>query len=110
MRSIERMTDFDVNLETLDLSLLVEPQTVDLMKWVSRFPEVVVDAQNSMEPCTVVQYCFELCHSFSKAYEVLYVKDREYPQAHARLAMYKSTRITLGNAIKMIGLRPLERM
>ncbi len=45
MRSIERMTDFDVHLATLDLSLLVEPQTVDLMKWVSRFPEVVVDAE-----------------------------------------------------------------
>jgi arginyl-tRNA synthetase len=104
------MTDFDVDLEKLDLSLLVEPQTVELLKWISRFPDIVVDSQGTLEPCTVVQYCFELCHAFSKAYEVLYVKDREYELAHARLAMYKSTRITLGNAIKMIGLRPLERM
>lgn len=110
MRSIERMTDFTVDLEKLDLTKLVEPQTTELFRLLAKFPEVIVESQKTLEPCNVVQYCFELCHIFSKAYEVLYVKDREFEVAHARLAMYKATRITLGNALKMIGLRPLERM
>lgn len=110
MRSIERMTDFSVDLENLDLSTLVEPQCIELLRWVAMYPEVVSAAAVNLEPNSIVQYCFELCHAFSKTYEVLYVKDREYSIAHARLAMYKSTRITLGNAIKLIGLVPLERM
>jgi arginyl-tRNA synthetase len=36
--------------------------------------------------------------------------NQERNLADARLLMYWATRITLGNALKMLGLKPLERM
>jgi len=110
LRSIERMTDFTVEIEKLDTTLLVEPQAHALMQLLAKYPEIVSDVQTGLEPCTIVQYSFELCHTFSAVYEKLYVRNQEYPLAHARLALYKCARITLGNALRLLGLRPLERM
>ena len=110
LRSIERMTDFQLDMSKFDASLLVEPQVHLLLVLLSKYPDIVLEVANTLEPSNIVQYCFELCHAFSITYEHLYVKGREFQLANARLALYTCTRITLGNAMRLLGLRPLERM
>lgn len=104
------MTDFALEAEKIDFNLLTEPQAHNLLRMLAKYPEIVLEAHKTLEPCTVVQYCFELCHVVSAAYEALYVKGREQPLAHARLALYVCARVVLGNALRLVGLTPLERM
>lgn len=107
--SIERRSGIEIN-HNADLSLLTEPQAIDLIRTVSQYPDLVKSLLNGYEPCNVVTYAFKLSHDISACFENLWVKGADPAVAEARLLMYWAARTTLGNAMRMLGLRPLERM
>ncbi|KAI8364396.1 hypothetical protein BD560DRAFT_373139 [Blakeslea trispora] len=109
LASIERRSGLEVNHQA-DLSLLTEPQAVDVIRTVSQYPDLIKNLLNGYEPCNVVTYAFKLSHDISACFENLWVRGADPAVADARLLMYWSARITLGNAMRMLGLRPLERM
>jgi arginyl-tRNA synthetase len=57
-----------------------------------------------------VSYLFELARAVSSAHGTLWVKGREAPLAEARLALFWAARIAIGNGLRLLGLKPLERM
>lgn len=111
--SIERGCPLKLDAETLNqvnFELLKEPQADSLMDWIAVFPSIVVDAAKNKEPVSVVKYCLRLSQRVSTAVSELYVLHQAPDIALARLAMYTAARITLGNALKLLGLNPLQRM
>ncbi|CAG8482062.1 8989_t:CDS:2 [Paraglomus brasilianum] len=107
--SIERNCGLDINPD-VDVSLLTERPAIDLISMIAQYPDVVKGALRSLEPCTVVTYAMKLSHTVSVALETLWVMGAPKDLAEARLLMYWATRITLGNSLKLLGLKPLERM
>lgn len=98
------------DLSTIDWSLLAEKEAFDLAWHLARFPDTVQEARVSTEPCTIVSYCMHLSQLVSSALNKLWVMGQEERVARSRLALYVAARITLGNGLKMLGLKPLERM
>jgi len=98
-----------VNFEA-DLDLLTEKEGFELIGTVGKFPGVLQHAQSQLEPCVLVQYLMTLSHSISLALEKIRVVGREKPVAEARLLMYWAARIVLGTGLRILGLKPLERM
>lgn len=96
--------------QDIDFALLSEPVAQDVARQIGKFPEVVQQAAHTLEPVTLVSYLFDLAHLVSQAHGVLWVKDREANIAEARMALFWAARITLGNGLKLLGLKPLERM
>ncbi|KAJ2960849.1 hypothetical protein NQZ79_g3825 [Umbelopsis isabellina] len=107
--SIERKSGAAINPKA-DISLLVEPTAQDLIKTLGQYPDLVKSLPNGAEPCNVVTYAFKLSHDVSSAFESLWVMGAEEHLAEARMLLYWSARITLGNALRLLGLKPLERM
>jgi arginyl-tRNA synthetase len=83
---------------------------VSLALLVARFPDVVQEARITTEPCTVINYLMLLSRSISTALDRLWVMNQDRPLALARMALYTSARIALGNGLRLIGLKPLDRM
>lgn len=109
LASVERRSGLEVN-HSADLSLLIEPRAIDLIRTIAQFPDLVKSLLNAYEPCNVVTYAFKLSHDISACFESLWVKGADPAVADARLLMYWSARTTLGNAMRLLGLRPLVRM
>jgi len=107
--SLERKCGFELN-PAADLSLIQEPEAASLLMEIARYPDVVRQALESLEPVTVLGYLFDLARAISVAHSALWVKDREKPLAEARLLVYHAARVTLGNGLRLLGLTPLERM
>jgi len=107
--SIERRAEFQLN-GSEDLNLLTEKEAIDLALLVARYPDVVQEARITQEPCTVVNYLLAMCHLVSATLDKLWVKGQEEALARARLALYVAARVTIGNGLSLIGLKPLERM
>jgi arginyl-tRNA synthetase len=107
--SIARKVDVPVNAQA-DLTLLTQKSALDLVVHMARYPDVIKAAHDNLEPCTIVTYAMELSHLVSVALEELWVMNQEASVRDARLAMYWSAKLILGNAMKLIGLVPLERM
>jgi arginyl-tRNA synthetase len=96
--------------QDIDFSLLSEPVAQDLARMIGKFPDIIVQAKATLEPVTVITYLFDLAHLVSQAHGILWVKNRETNIAEARMALFWAARITLGNGLRLIGLKPLERM
>lgn len=109
LASVERKSGLQVN-PNAKLELLTEPAALDVIRTVAQFPDLVRSLLNGLEPCNVVTYAFKLSHDISGCFESLWVRGAEPDVAEARLFMYWAARVTLGNAMRLLGLRPLDRM
>ncbi|WP_337969588.1 arginine--tRNA ligase [Virgibacillus salexigens] len=96
---------------SFDASLLTAEKEIDLLKKLGEFPQVVADAAGKHTPHKVTQYLYDLAtllHSFYNAEKVI---DADHlDRTKARIALMKAVRITLSNALQLIGVTALEKM
>jgi arginyl-tRNA synthetase len=95
----------------IDVSLLSEPQARDLVFLLGSYPDVVTTAYKTREPSGIVTFAMRLSHAISSAWEVVIVKgEQDVAKARARLWLYISARDVLAAALRLLSIRPLERM
>ncbi|HWK23029.1 MAG TPA: arginine--tRNA ligase [Ureibacillus sp.] len=100
---------FEASLDHLDL--LTAEKEEDVLKKVGAFPQVVAEAAKHRTPHRVANYIQELAaafHSFYNAEKVLNPDNKELTEA--RLALINAVRVTLANALKLIGVAAPEKM
>lgn len=111
--SIFRQADEQgITLDTTkaDFNRMTGEKEIDLLKHLGEFPEEVAGAAEMLAPHRVVRYAHDLAsllHSFYNAERV--ITDDE-GLTHARLALMKAVKITLVNALRLIGVCAPERM
>jgi len=94
----------------INTDLLSEPGARAIVYLLASYPEVVRTAIKTYEPSGVVTFCFRLSHAISGAWETLVVLGQEEELALARLWLFVSARDVLGAALRLLSIRPLERM
>ena len=82
----------------------------DLMRELSRFPEVVEAAGNTLEPHLVAQYLRELANAFHGWYHASPVLVEDAALRDARLALALATRQVLANGLDLLGVSAPEKM
>jgi len=101
---------FEADLNYLADHLLTE-KAEDLLKQLGDFPQVIADAAKDRAPHRMTQYVFDLAsmlHSFYNAEKVL---DPDEPEkTKARLALMQAVKITIANALKLIGVNAPDQM
>lgn len=84
---------------------------VQLLKYINEFPAVVADAAKHRAPNKVCNYIQKLAayfHSFYNACKVIDPNDADL--SSQRLALLKATKITLKNALYLIGVEAADKM
>jgi arginyl-tRNA synthetase len=90
---------------------LGEPAEGRLARVVVRFPEVVEDAAAAQEVHPITTYAIELATAFHAFYRDARVVDPAEPETSARrLALVAAARITLANALDLLGISAPEAM
>lgn len=95
----------------LDLTKITAEKEFDLLKKLGEFPQAVGEAALKRMPHRITNYIYDLAstfHSFYNAEKVLDADNLE--RTKARLALIKSTQITLRNALRLIGVSAPEKM
>lgn len=90
---------------------LTDDKEVQLLKYINEFPAVVADAAKHRAPNKVCNYIQKLAayfHSFYNACKVIDPNDKEL--SSQRLALLKATKITLKNALYLIGVEAADKM
>ncbi|MDN4492072.1 arginine--tRNA ligase [Ureibacillus aquaedulcis] len=110
--SIIRSADEQGFKASLDqLNLLTAEKEEDVLKKVGAFPQVVAEAAKHRTPHRVANYIQDLAaafHSFYNAEKVLNPDNKELTEA--RLALINAVRVTLANALRLIGVAAPEKM
>jgi|SRR5882762_8411189 len=92
-------------------TLTANSQAREIVFLLGTYPDVVKTALKTHEPSGMVTFAFRLSHAISSAWETVVVKGEEDKEkAMARMWLYLSARDVLGEAMRLLSIRPLERM
>jgi arginyl-tRNA synthetase len=92
-------------------TLAEHPAAREIVFLLGTYPDVVRTALRTHEPSGVVTFAFRLAHAISSAWETVVVKgEADVERARARMWLYLCARDVLGAAMRLLSIRPLERM
>ncbi len=95
----------------LNLDTLVEPQTREIVLLLGSYPDVVKTALKTHEPSGIATFAFRLSHAISSAWKTVIVKgEQDKEKAKARMALYLAARDVLGAVLRLLNIKPLDRM
>jgi arginyl-tRNA synthetase len=93
-----------------DLKLLESEKELELLKKVGQLPEEINLAAEQYAPHRIVRYVHELATLFHSFYNAEHVVTENKELSQARLQLLKAVQITLGNALRVIGVSAPEKM
>jgi arginyl-tRNA synthetase len=96
--------------DEVDLSFLTLPEEINLIKAITRLPEVVEGAALSLEPHRLTFYLNDIAALFHSYYNKYKVLSDEEGLSRARLFLIKSILVVLSNALRILGVSAPERM
>ena len=98
-------------LAAADLSRLVAPSEIALLKKLSGFPEMLTSAAAGLAPHEVAFYLRDLAASFHSYYAAeRFLVDDDAVLTRARLALLAATRQVIRNALALLGVAAPDRM
>jgi arginyl-tRNA synthetase len=116
IRSIKRKADelnvARVDLADADLSLLVEPRELDILRALSELPDVVLTAANDRAPHRITTWVRELAGAFHGFYHDCYViSDQTSSElTQARLWLVEAAEVGLAIGLDLLGVSAPESM
>ena len=91
--------------------LITHPKEIELLKHINEFRNVVVDAAIARAPHKIATYTQRLATLFHSFYNECKVVDKDNIELSSqRLALIAATKITLKNALGLIGVSAPEKM
>ncbi|WP_253736509.1 arginine--tRNA ligase [Halohasta salina] len=103
--------DTEPTATEFDADVLSTPEERDLLAVVARFPAVIEEAGEDLEPHRIATYTRELAESFNGFYRscpVLTAEDADTRQA--RLALVAAAKHTVANALSVLGVAAPDSM
>jgi arginyl-tRNA synthetase len=109
-RTAER--DIDSVVGDLNIDALPASEDIDLLKKLVLFPEIVAKAAREREPHRIIVYLYDLATEVHGWYHNTKTVGASEGQAteHARLLLARAARITLANALTLLGISAPDRM
>jgi arginyl-tRNA synthetase len=93
-----------------DATILKEKEEAALIKKMAMLPYVVSIAASELKPHLIASYARELAETFNQFYRYVPVLNAEPELREARLALVDASRITLANALDLLGIAAPEEM
>ena len=91
--------------------LLVNNKEIELVKHINEFRNVIVDSAINRAPHKIANYIQRLAQLFHSFYNECYVIDENNIElSKQRLSLVEATRITMANALNLIGVSAPEKM
>ncbi|SIS11955.1 arginine--tRNA ligase [Natronorubrum thiooxidans] len=102
----------DIELEALEAGLLETDAERDLLETIARFPAVVDEAADDLEPHQIATFTREFADRFNGFYrECPVLADDVDPDVQeARLALVAASKHTVANALSILGVEPPRSM
>jgi arginyl-tRNA synthetase len=109
-QAAERLIDIGPSEGMRNLDRLVERHEIDLLKCLSRYPEVVESAADREEPHQLTHYLRDLANEFHTYYNAHQFLVDDVALRDARIKLILATREVLRNGLNLLGVSAPEQM
>jgi len=107
--SVLKKSDIKVS-EKVDFSVFKEPEELALLKLIAAFPEIVQSSANQYRPMNISRFCLDISQAFSNFYEKCPIIKADSATKKSRLLLLECSRVTLKNALGLIGIESPDQM
>jgi arginyl-tRNA synthetase len=94
----------------IDYSVITEPDAIELLKEITRFPKVVADAADKYEPSVVARFAVDVAQAFNKFYNSTRINVEDANVKNARVMLTYLTKKTLHDSLELLGIQAPEAM
>ncbi len=94
----------------INYDILNKEQEINLIKILGDFPETAKLSCKQMKPHLICQYLIDLCRSFNDFYHSCPCLQEEGELRESRLKLVECSKITIKNALSLLGITALEEM
>lgn len=108
--SVLRKAGIDQVGEDIDYSVITDDASMNLLKEISRYPEVVKDASEKMEPFIISRFAMSVAQAFNKFYHECQINVENETIKMARLKIVVLTKTILKDALSLLGIDCPEQM
>lgn len=106
---LRKVSDFDANRE-IDYSIITDPEAMELLKTISGFPKVILDAAEKYEPSGIARFAVDVAQAFNKFYNTSRINVEEDNVRGARVMLVYLTKKTIKDALLLLGIDCPEQM
>lgn len=110
LRRLERENLSVADAQTADLSLLTDPNEIELIRILSYMPGEIINAGKSYDPSKITKYSITLATQFHRFYTACRVKCDDENLSKARLALCVATRYAIANCLRILNITIPEQM
>ena len=101
----------DIDISSLDLSLLSSQQEKDLLLFVSKYESVVLRATQDNNPSIITKYCFDMAQKYNDFYHHHKVLDpQNTDQSNVRLLLSRVVKDVLTDALSLLTIDTVQKM
>jgi len=94
----------------LDYSLLTANEEYQLVKALSNFNKILIEAMDRLEPFVITRYAIDVAKKFNKFYKECPILNSKENIKNPRLMLVKATNQVIKNALGMIGVKVVPKM
>ncbi|MDD6326979.1 MAG: arginine--tRNA ligase [Eubacteriales bacterium] len=106
---LRKIDDFDPSAP-IDYSQITNPEAMDLLKEITRFPKVILDASEKYEPSVIARFAVDVAQSFNKFYNACRINVEDTSTRNARVMLVYLTKKTIKDALLLLGIECPEQM
>lgn len=100
----------NIDEKDIDFSKLLDSEAIDVVKRLSEYTDIVINATNKNEPSIIARYLIDLAHSFSRFYNEHQIICADEETKKARLALTKCVGTTIKSGLALLGISTPEKM
>jgi arginyl-tRNA synthetase len=100
----------EVSWDNTALAQLIEPEEIDLIKTLARYPDVLAGSASSMEPHRVTYYLMNLASAFHTYYNKHRVLSDDPQLRSGRLNLVLAVQKVIRNGLTLLGVSAPDRM
>jgi len=96
--------------EKIDWKGLDNPEAAELVRYLSRYPEVVSSAAEKYEPSYITRHIVDISQLFNKFYYEHRIADEDEGIKNSRLMLTKAVKTVIKNGLDLLGIKAPEKM
>lgn len=112
-KSILEKANFDIgsiDIDSIDFELLKEEESIDLVKLLNKFPEVIKRAAVEYEPSILSRYLIDVASLFSRFYNNNQVITDDENLKNVRCILVYATGIVIKKGLRILGIEAPDKM
>lgn len=94
----------------IDFSLLVDDITVDIVKNIQQFPEIIRDAQRKNEPSIITRHIIDLAQAFNRFYNEHQILVEDLELKRSRVVVVAAAKQVIEIGLNLLGIDAPEAM